>query len=76
MTVYAPDTSAAAVVLCDYGVCRVIQGTGNFRQKFTRHKRIKILKKAGFGQADIPIPFYSYKKREQFYFDRAQIKLP
>jgi Domain of Unknown Function with PDB structure (DUF3857) len=76
MTTYEPDTSAAAVVLCDYGECKVIQGAGNFRQKFTQHKRIKILNKAGFGYAGIAIPFYSFKRREEFYFDRAQIKLP
>ncbi len=76
MTVYEPDTTADAVVLCDFGECKVIRGSEAFRQKFTRHKRIKILKSSGFGYADVSIPFYSYKKLEKFYFDRAQIKLP
>lgn len=46
MKVYEPDTSAAAVILCDYGWF----DKENF--DFTRTLRVKILKKAGYSIAD------------------------
>lgn len=52
MTTYAADTSASAVVLCDYG-CFFPD-----RLIFIRVTRIKILNKAGFNQANITFPEY------------------
>jgi hypothetical protein len=46
LTVYEPDTTAPAVVLCDYGLFN----RNNFQ--FTRLLRIKILRKEGFAFAD------------------------
>ena len=48
--VYADDTSAAAVVLCDYGYY------SDSRQRTVRTLRIKILKKEGYGWADHIFP--------------------
>ncbi len=56
MTVYPKDSSAEAVVLCDYG-----QYSYSFPNNspttiyYRRHTRIKILKKTGFGRASIKI---------------------
>ncbi len=58
MKVYSADTAAAAVVLFDYGKITFQFPNGEPHANFERHKRIKILKRAGFGQGDILIPFY------------------
>jgi hypothetical protein len=50
MTVYPADTSAPAVILCDYGFFRA----GIFQ--FTRTLRIKILKKEGYSWANHSFP--------------------
>ncbi|WP_430932989.1 DUF3858 domain-containing protein [Saccharicrinis sp. 156] len=50
MTVYEPDTSAAAVVLCKYGYFN-----GN-QFEFTTVTRIKILKKAGVSLSEFSFP--------------------
>lgn len=52
MTTYGPDTSASAVILCDYGNLNI----DNFT--FTQVTRIKILKKSGYDQANITFPAY------------------
>ncbi|MCU0451385.1 MAG: DUF3857 and transglutaminase domain-containing protein [Bernardetiaceae bacterium] len=59
MTTYAPDSSAEAVVLADYGKTyfQYSQQTG-FKLMFERHTRLKILRKEGLGEADIPIRYY------------------
>ncbi|AMM50990.1 hypothetical protein TH61_07055 [Rufibacter sp. DG15C] len=57
MKVYAPDTSAAAVVLYDYGHSSFLYTKGT-QVQLRRLLRIKILKKAGLDQANISIPFY------------------
>jgi len=62
MKVYPPDTSAAAVVLCDYGTVHFDYVTQNPIVVYTRHKRIKILKRAGFEHGDIVIPYGSWQK--------------
>lgn len=77
MTKYAEDSSAAAVVLYDKGNINTLRETavsGNtvtgekFRFTFTRHIRIKILKKEGYKYADFKIPFYhpDYATSEKF----------
>jgi Domain of Unknown Function with PDB structure (DUF3857) len=59
MTTYAPDSSAEAVVLADYGKTyfQYSQQTG-FKLMFERHTRIKILRKAGFDEGNISIRYY------------------
>ncbi|MBC3539624.1 DUF3857 domain-containing protein [Rufibacter sediminis] len=57
MTSYAPDTSAAAVVLYDLGESSFLFTKGTQLQ-FKRLIRIKILKKNGLDQADFVIPYY------------------
>ncbi|GAA4308267.1 DUF3857 domain-containing protein [Nibribacter koreensis] len=57
MKVYAQDTSAAAVVLYDYGHSSFLYTKGD-QVQLKRLMRIKILKKAGLDQANISIPFY------------------
>ncbi|PRY13675.1 uncharacterized protein DUF3857 [Pontibacter ummariensis] len=54
---YDKDTSAAAVVLSDYGYTR-FDFTGGLKVIFERHVRIKILKKSGYDWANMEIPFY------------------
>ena len=76
MTVYERDTSATALVLCNYGQANVEQSPDKMWLRWEHHKRIKILKKQGFGYGDIAILFYSYQKREEFFFDKAEIHLP
>jgi hypothetical protein len=59
MTRYDKDSSAAAVVLADYGetVIDYNQTTG-FEMNFERIRRIKILTKDGLAQADFSIMLY------------------
>lgn len=52
------DTSAAAVLLCDYAELSVDLGDGDLRYVFEHHRRIKILKRPGFAYADVSIPFH------------------
>nr|MBP6826639.1 DUF3857 domain-containing protein [Saprospiraceae bacterium] len=58
MKVYGSDTAAAALVLCDYGKLTFDFPDGRPQIKLEKHKRIKILKRAGFDQGDIFIPYY------------------
>jgi hypothetical protein len=59
MTVYPNDTSAAAVVLGDFGFTRfAISEDEGFYLNFTRHIRIKILKKTALSWADFRIVLY------------------
>ncbi|MFD2248310.1 DUF3857 domain-containing protein [Pontibacter ruber] len=57
MHAYDKDTSAAAVVLSDYGYSYFTYHDG-FKVNFERHTRIKILKKSGYDWANVTIPFY------------------
>jgi hypothetical protein len=77
MTVYPLDTSAAAVVLWDFGETSFdIGNSGHWEVYFKRHKRIKILKRSGFGQGDIAIPFYSSDNFENIRDKKAQVVSP
>lgn len=60
MTEYAKDTTAAAIILCDYG-WSYFNYTDNagFQLMFERHCRIKILDKNGLNWADVSIPLYN-----------------
>ncbi len=59
MKVYAPDSSAAAVVLCDYGTLMFEMPDNSPYITLARHKRIKFLRRAGFDQGDVKIPYYA-----------------
>lgn len=63
--VYTPDTLAEAVVLGDYGYVDFQFKEHDVVYRFRRHKRIKILKRSGFSQGDITIPYYSKDKMEE-----------
>lgn len=76
MTVYERDTSAAAVVLADYGELLLTSNTSEYICRFTHHKRVKILKKSGFGHADISIPFQHKNGYEKIIRAKAQVISP
>ena len=63
MTTYAPDPAAPAVILFDKGVVtHRYNDTQGFMLEFERHKRVKILKKEGYGFADLAIFYYKGQK--------------
>ncbi len=76
MRQFEADTNATAVVLCNYGQANIENPPGSFRLRWEHQKRIKILKKEGFDYTNISIPFYSYNKTEEFFFDKAAVYLP
>lgn len=76
LKVYEPDTSAAAVVLGDYGNLKFIFRENDVTYTFYRHRRIKIFNRAGFDQGDIEIPFYSKKGMEDVKSIKAVIITP
>jgi hypothetical protein len=59
MTTYTPDSSARAVVLGSY--CYTFFSTGFFgyQVNYRVHYRVKILKKDGFGLANVQIPLWN-----------------
>ncbi len=63
------DTSASAIVLCDYGQINFEYGKPI---TVTIHTRIKILKKRGLDQANITIPFYKRNNIENIIKIKAQ----
>jgi len=65
MTVYEPDTSATAVVLNEKGELNFEFNGGKTEVKVDIHRRVKILKRAGFDQGDIAIRYYSYNNRSR-----------
>ncbi len=57
LTTYLPDTTASAVILCDYGVTDIpFSKTDGFQMTFERIIRIKILNKEGLDWANFDIP--------------------
>src|SRR5689334_15493548 len=64
MTSYAPDTSASAVVLMDFGKAWV-SVHGVLALNFERHVRIKILKKTGLDAADVQEYLYHDESSEE-----------
>jgi hypothetical protein len=57
MKSYAPDTSAEAVILGDYGKSYFKYGPDGFQIVHDRHVRIKILKKSGYDGPPSRFPF-------------------
>ena len=55
---YDKDTSAAAVILTDYGYASIDIYSSTAKLNFDRHVRIKILKKEGLSWANAEIPLY------------------
>lgn len=70
MTTYAPDTAAAALVLADIGYFTYELTSPVQLTELNVHRRIKILKRSGFSEGDIAIPFISQDR----YQDVAQLK--
>src|SRR5690348_15132321 len=58
MTIYDKDSTAAAVILYDYGEAYVSFTTVAAVLNFERHVRIKILTKDGFDWADVAVRLY------------------
>ncbi len=65
MTQYDKDTSAAAVVLTDFGKAYVSISSINVTLNYERHVRIKILRKEGLNAADIGIQLYHSGSTEE-----------
>ena len=65
MVVYAPDSTAEAVVLEDYGEAYIQLSGVSSNMTFERHVRIKILKKEGTRWADAIIPLYKVGSVEE-----------
>lgn len=61
MTHYPLDSSAHAVVLCDYGVAQLEydQNVGQHVVNFHRHIRYKVIDKKGYDYANYSIPLYN-----------------
>lgn len=55
---YDKDPDAEAIVLFDIGKSQFVESASGYDIKFTRHKRIKILKSSGVQHSEISIPFY------------------
>jgi hypothetical protein len=75
MQIYAKDSTAEAVVLGDYGDYRYYFTDESPKVKYTRHVRIKILKKAGFHWATCKIGHFvgsESKNFEGIYHLKAQ----
>ena len=62
---FVADSAAAAVVLCDYGRSYMRENSDDFQVVFERVTRLKILKKAGYGEATFEIPLYHRDKRRE-----------
>lgn len=60
MSRYEKDTSASAVILCDFGVSTIKynQSNDDWKITFERTQRIKILKKEGYAHVDFMVPLY------------------
>src|SRR5688572_4603349 len=65
MTSYDKDSSAAAVVLVDYGEAYIQSNAGGASMTFERHIRIKILNKEGTEWANAIIALYKSGSAEE-----------
>lgn len=64
-TPLAADSAAPAVVLCDFGVSKVVGGDDGFRLNFERTARILIRRKAGYDWATVEVPLYYHEERTE-----------
>lgn len=76
MTTYALDTAAAAVVLSDIGNFTYDLRAPEQLTELNVHRRIKILKRNGFSEGDIKIPYISKDRYQNVIQLRAQIFNP
>jgi transglutaminase-like putative cysteine protease len=65
MTTYTPDSSASAVVLGSYGYTFFTRGDMGYQANYRVHYRVKILKKEGYGQANVQIPLLSTEQGQR-----------
>jgi hypothetical protein len=66
MKQYELDTSASAVVLCDFGKSYFqYQSEKGFQVVFERTTRIKIFKKSGYEYANVEVPYYKKSNSEK-----------
>lgn len=65
MSIYDKDSSAAAVVLFDFGKAYIGFNAAGAVLTFERHVRIKILNKDGLSWADASIPLYKSGSNEE-----------
>ena len=74
MDQYSKDTSAAAVVLSDYGsITLFVDSDDGVGYVFRRHKRIKVFSKSGLNYANVSIPYYQKGNVQDKVFNiRAQ----
>lgn len=65
MTVYAPDSSASAVILCKKGYARFrYDDLYGFKLDYEFETRIKVLKEDGISIADVVLTYYNKGDRE------------
>lgn len=76
MTSYALDTAAAALVLADIGYFTYDLRAPDQLTELNVHRRIKILKRNGFSEGDIEIPYYSKDRYQDIIQLKAQIFNP
>jgi uncharacterized protein DUF3857 len=76
MTACGLDSSAAAMVLGDYGWLRFDFRTDDTRYVFSRHKRIKIFHRSGYEKGDVTLPFYSADQLQKMYGFKATVYNP
>ena len=76
MATYALDTSAAALVLADIGYFTYDLRAPDQLTELNVHRRIKILKRNGFSEGDIEIPYYSKDRYQDIVQLKAQIFNP
>ncbi|MDX2067913.1 MAG: DUF3857 and transglutaminase domain-containing protein [Haliscomenobacter sp.] len=76
MTTYALDTSAAALVLADIGYFSYDLRAPDQLTELNVHRRIKILKRNGFSEGDIEIPYYNKDRYQDIIQLKAQIFNP
>src|SRR5215813_13822403 len=64
--VYGLDSNANAVVIADVGSSEIVGNTkGWFSLEFKRYRRVHILNKNGYDEANVEIPLYSSGDREE-----------
>lgn len=73
---YEADTSAAAVVLGEYGQLEFYFTAEDVGYIFKKMVRIKILSKSGFEHGDIKIPYYHKNKLENITNIKAKVIAP
>ncbi len=73
MMQWEADTAASAVVLGHVGSLYMTELGDYLGFELLVHKRIKILKKGGFSEANVQIPFYTKDGYERIVFNRGQV---